>query len=228
MLAGYLAASWSKTGKIGTYGGQQFPGVTRFMDGLYAGIQYYNEQKGTTVTLLGWDGRSRSDAAGTFVGGAVATTPGTTRPRASSSPRRSSTRAWTSSIRSPAPRATARSRPCPTPACGPSASTPTSTSASARRTTRALLTSAQKAIDVSVLDFFNQVEGGYLGGTDYSGTLANDGVLLAPYHDYDSQISAELKAEIEALRARLADGTRQGLHLPRARLLARTRQTNPR
>ena len=26
------------------------------MDGLYAGIQYYNQQKGTTVTLLGWDG----------------------------------------------------------------------------------------------------------------------------------------------------------------------------
>ena len=49
MLAGYLAAGFSKSGKIGTYGGQQFPGVTRFMDGLYAGIKYYNEKNGTTV-----------------------------------------------------------------------------------------------------------------------------------------------------------------------------------
>jgi basic membrane protein A len=71
----------------------------------------------------------------------------------------------------------------------------------------AILTSAQKAIDVSVLDFFNRVNGGDLGGEDYVGTLANDGVLLAPYHDYDSQISAETKAEIEALRAAIADGS---------------------
>ena len=49
MLAGYLGAGFSTTGKIGTYGGQQFPGVTLFMDGLYAGIKYYNEKKGTTV-----------------------------------------------------------------------------------------------------------------------------------------------------------------------------------
>ena len=91
-------------------------------------------------------------------------------------------------------------------------------------TNAAILTSAQKAIDVSVLDFFDQVDGGYLGGTDYSGTLANDGVLLSPYHDYDSQISAELKAEIDALQAALERRQRQGLLVPdRARLLARTR-----
>src|SRR5262249_17379967 len=65
MLAGYLAAGWSKSGKVGTYGGQQFPGVTRFMDGMYAGIKYYNEKHSTSVTLLGWDG----DKTGNFVGG---------------------------------------------------------------------------------------------------------------------------------------------------------------
>jgi hypothetical protein len=30
-------------------------------------------------------------------------------------------------------------------------------------------------------------------------------VLLAPFHDYESQISAETKAEIEALRAAISD-----------------------
>jgi basic membrane protein A len=73
-------------------------------------------------------------------------------------------------------------------------------------TNGALLTSAQKAIDVSVLDFFNQVEGGYLGGEDYAGLLANDGVLLSPFHDYEDEISAELKAEIEALRENIVKG----------------------
>jgi basic membrane protein A and related proteins len=32
-------------------------------------------------------------------------------------------------------------------------------------------------------------------------------VLLAPFHDFDSQIPAELKAEIETLRAAIADGS---------------------
>jgi basic membrane lipoprotein Med (substrate-binding protein (PBP1-ABC) superfamily) len=37
--------------------------------------------------------------------------------------------------------------------------------------------------------------------------LANGGVDLGPFHDYDSEISAETKAEIEALRQALLDGT---------------------
>src|SRR6185369_1979522 len=74
-------------------------------------------------------------------------------------------------------------------------------------TNAAILTSAQKAIDVSVLDFFNQVAGGYLGGKDYSGTLKNGGVLLAPFHDYDTKISADLKAEITALSGKIQDGS---------------------
>ena len=71
----------------------------------------------------------------------------------------------------------------------------------------AILTSAQKAIDVSVLDFYNQVEGGYLGGTDYSGTIANKGVLLSPFHDFDSKIPADLKAEIATLQTALGNGS---------------------
>ncbi len=74
MLAGYLAAGLSKSGKIATYGGLAFPGVTRFMDGYYAGIQYYNKQKGKTVKLLGWDGSLPDPTTtGTFVGGSGGT-----------------------------------------------------------------------------------------------------------------------------------------------------------
>ena len=65
-LAGYVAAGVSKSGVIGTYGGQQFPGVTRFMDGYYAGIALYNKAHGTTAKLLGWDAAKQT---GTFVGG---------------------------------------------------------------------------------------------------------------------------------------------------------------
>ena len=54
-LAGYLAAGLTKTGKVGTLGGVNIPTVTIFMDGFWEGVQYYNQQKGTDVQVLGWD-----------------------------------------------------------------------------------------------------------------------------------------------------------------------------
>ncbi len=54
-LAGYLAAGVSQTGVVATYGGIQIPTVTPFMDGFAWGVDYYNQQKGTDVTVLGWD-----------------------------------------------------------------------------------------------------------------------------------------------------------------------------
>ena len=54
-LAGYVSAATTKTGKIGTYGGVPIPPVTVFMDGFYLGAMYYNEVKGTSVEVIGWD-----------------------------------------------------------------------------------------------------------------------------------------------------------------------------
>ena len=54
-LAGYVAAATTQTGTVGTFGGLQIPPVTVFMDGFWYGVQYYNEQKGTSVQVLGWD-----------------------------------------------------------------------------------------------------------------------------------------------------------------------------
>jgi basic membrane protein A len=54
-LAGYLAAGMTQTGKVGTFGGFPIPTVTIFMDGFARGVAYYNEQKGTSVEVLGWD-----------------------------------------------------------------------------------------------------------------------------------------------------------------------------
>ncbi len=199
MLAGYLAAGFSKTGKIGTYGGQQFPGVTRFMDGMFSGIAYHNEQHGGNVTLLGWDG----DSTGTFVGG----------DNPWNDPAKGEQLAQFFidqgvDIVHPVAGATGNGSIKAMHdnglwAIGVDTDQYISLGAP---TNGALLTSAQKAIDVSVLDFFKQVEGGYLGGKDYSGILANDGVLLSPYHDYEDEISAELKGEIEALRAAIIKG----------------------
>ena len=41
-----------------------------------------------------------------------------------------------------------------------------------------------------------------MGGENFVGTLANGGVALSPFHDLDSQIPAELKAEVDAAAPR--------------------------
>jgi basic membrane protein A len=198
-LAGYLAAGFSETGKIGTYGGQQFPGVTRFMDGMYAGIKYYNEQKGTSVVLLGWDGNE----TGTFVGG----------DNPWNDPAKGEQLAQTFldqgvDIVHPVAGATGNGTIKAMLAAGKWAiGVDTDQAISLAEYAGAILTSAQKAIDVSVLDTINKNAGGDLGGEDYLGTLANNGVLLSPYHEFEDVISAELKAEIETLKAALVDGS---------------------
>jgi len=62
-MAGYLSAAMSTTGIVGTYGGVNIPPVTIFMEGFRKGVEYYNTQKGASVKLLGWDGTD-----GTFAG----------------------------------------------------------------------------------------------------------------------------------------------------------------
>ena len=64
-MAGYAAASATKTGKVGTFGGLQIPTVTIFMDGFAMGVDYYNQQKGTSVEVLGWDAAKQT---GLFAG----------------------------------------------------------------------------------------------------------------------------------------------------------------
>jgi basic membrane protein A len=207
MLAGYLAASFSKSGKVGTYGGLAFPGVTRFMDGFYAGVQYHNQQKGTNVEVIGWDG-SQADptTTGTFVGGSGGTDTW-------NDPAKGEQFAKTFldqgvDIVHPVAGETGNGTIKAMLAAGKWAiGVDNDQAITLPDYAGAILTSAQKAIDVSVLDVIKKTSSGDLGGEDYSGTLANNGVLLAPFHEFDSQISAETKAELETLKAAIADGS---------------------
>lgn len=54
-LAGYVAAAVTRTGKLGTFGGFQFPTVESYMDGFALGVSYYNQKNGTNRKVLGWD-----------------------------------------------------------------------------------------------------------------------------------------------------------------------------
>ena len=65
-LGGYLAAAYSKSGVVATYGGLNIKPVTVYMDGFWEGVQYYNKQKGKSVKVLGWD--ETNQKGGTFAG----------------------------------------------------------------------------------------------------------------------------------------------------------------
>jgi basic membrane protein A len=210
MLAGYLAASFTKTGKIGTYAGQAFPGTTRFMDGLYAGIQYFNQQKNpaTPVKLIGWDASQQDPTKTETLVGGIGGNDSWSNPTTGKQFAQTFLDNGVDIVH---------------PVAGGTGNGTIETMHNAGKyaigvdtdqyisigppTNGALLTSSQKAIDVSVLDFFKSSSQGNLGGKDYVGTLANNGVLLSPFHDYDSQISQATKDELAALKDAIVGGS---------------------
>jgi basic membrane protein A len=199
-LAGYLAAGFSKTGKIGTYGGQQFPGVTRFMDGLDAGINIYNEKKSKNVALLGWDAGTQK---GTFVGGS--------NPWGDPAKGEQLAKEFISQgadIVHPVSGGTGNGSIKAMMEAGKWAiGVDTDQAVSLPEYAKAILTSSEKVIDVAVLETIKKNAGGDLGGENFLGTLANGGVRLSPFHDLDSQVSAELKGELDQLKEDIASGT---------------------
>ena len=199
-LAGYLAAGFSQSKILGTYGGEQYPGVTRFMDGYYAGVEIYNERKGAQVSLLGWDAAKQ---IGTFVGG--------DNPWGDLAKGEQLAKQFIdqgADIVGPIAGATGNASIKAMAAANKWAiGVDTDQALSLPAYAKAILTSAEKRIDVAVFDTITKNAGGDMGGENYVGTLANNGVALSPFHDLDAQIPSELKAEVEQLATDIASGT---------------------
>ena len=71
------------------------------------------------------------------------------------------------------------------------------------------LTTVEKKIDNAVFDVIqSDVDGNFEGGLT-AGTLENDGVDIAPFHDFDSKVPQELKDKIEEYRQKIIDGSQQ-------------------
>ena len=68
------------------------------------------------------------------------------------------------------------------------------------------LTSIQKLMDVTTLEVIKAAKDGTFKGGNSVGTLANGGVTLSPFHNLDSMVSAELKAELETVKAGILSG----------------------
>ena len=200
-LAGYLAAGMSKTGKVGTFGGIPIPPVTIFMVGFEKGVLYYNQVHGTSVQVLGWktDPTAEGCGTGSFTGNFESTDDG---------------RRFATSLMD-------EGADVIVPVAGPVGLG--SAAACKERSTMMIgvdtdwyisapdykevyLTSILKNMDVAVYDAIAAVVNGTFKGGTYVGTLKNNGVGIAPFHDFDGKVPASLKAEIEQLKADIIAG----------------------
>jgi basic membrane protein A len=71
----------------------------------------------------------------------------------------------------------------------------------------ALITSAMKNVDVAVYNYLKSVADGSVEAGISTATLQNGGVGLAPFHDWDSKIPADLKAQIQKASDGIKDGS---------------------
>ncbi|WP_412544275.1 BMP family ABC transporter substrate-binding protein [Longispora sp. K20-0274] len=197
-LAGYLAAGTSKSGTVATWGGLKIPPVTIFMDGFAEGVAEYNKVKSKTVKVLGWDNKTQE---GTFAGsfndqnkgkqitdGFVAQGADVVMPVAGGAGQGSAAAAQASGgklavIWVDQDGCDSVKQYCPV-----------------------FLSTVVKNISDAVKDAaLKGAKGESLTGS-YTGTLANNGVSLAPFHEYDSKVPADLKKELDQLKADIGSG----------------------
>ena len=70
-----------------------------------------------------------------------------------------------------------------------------------------VLTSVMKNMDVAVENAVTAAYNGDFQGGVYVGTLENDGVGLAPFHEFESALPAGLTDELAQVQAGLIDGS---------------------
>ncbi len=203
MLAGYLAAGMSKSGKIGTFGGINIPTVTIFMNGLAAGINYYNKENSASVKLLGWDPTANGGKGdGSFVGDFSSKDKGKAITQGFIQEGADVIIAVAGPVGLGAAAAVEEAKAQGAMFIG----VDVDQYLSAPEYKDIMLTSIIKRIDNAVKASVQQVADGSFKGGVYVGTLANEGVGLAPFHDFDSKVSADLKGKIDALKAKIISG----------------------
>jgi basic membrane protein A len=197
-LAGYLAAGMTQTGKVATYGGLPIPTVTIFMKGFEAGVKYYNQQKGTNVEVLGWN---NATGEGTFTNNFESTDDG----------RRLAESFMQEGADIILPVAgqvgLGSAAVCKETGSCKVIGVDADWVETAPEYKEVVLTSVLKKIDVAVYKTIQDaIEGKFTGGT-VTYTIADGGVDIAPFHDFDAAVSAEMKAELDAIKAALIDGS---------------------
>ena len=199
-LAGYVAAAYSTTKVIGTYGGLQIPAVTDFMDGFYYGAMAYANETGTAVTVVGWDPMAQT---GDFIGDFTPNS-GTSKAIAAAQVNAGADvifpvggdqfGAVSEAIKEAG-------------VAGVMIGVDKDVALTSPEYAEFVLTSAEKRMTNAVYDIIAELSaGGAFNGEAYVGTLANGGTGLSPFYEFESKISDEVKARLAELEAGIIAG----------------------
>jgi len=199
-LAGYLAAAYSTTKVVGTYGGLQIDAVTDFMSGFYYGAKAYETETGEAVTVLGWDPAAKT---GDFTDGF-----GDTEGAKSISAGQISQDA---DVLFPVAGGLFSASAEAIDESGKDVvfiGVDKDIAVTSPEYADKVLTSVEKRMTTAVYEVIKQlVDGTEFSGEAYIGTLENDGTALADFGTFDSKVSDEIKAKLEELKAGIIDGS---------------------
>lgn len=209
-LGGYLAAAMSgsgirglKTSTVGEFGGQNIPTVTIYMDGWVAGVYYYNKVNHAHVKVLGWkptpgskpgslkgtglftntftdQGKGLIDGKTLIAQGAdiifpVAGSVGLGAARAVKDAGKGHAMEWVD-----------------TDGC-----------LLAKQYCPLFLTTVTKGIGATVEHTVISAYKGTFKGGQYTGTLKNKGVALAPFHQWSKAIPKKVKTQLTKLKKQI-------------------------
>lgn len=200
-LAGYLAAAYSESHVVGTYGGMKIPAVTSFMDGFYYGAKKYEADSGVATTVVGWNPATQEGAfmddfaPNNAVGKAIAATQlqagadvlfpvGGNQYSALSE---AITEASATAVMVGVDKDIALTSP---------------------EYKDQILVSVEKRMTNSTFEIIKSANAGEkFDATPYVGTLANGGTGLSPLYDFESMVDAAVLTRIEELSAGIKDGS---------------------
>lgn len=192
-LSGYLAAAYSKTGVVATYGGMDIPAVTDFMLGFENGAHQYGLDSGKSITVLPWQfvgDFGNTQVAKSISDGFIADNADVIFPVAGS--------LFTATYES------IKESGKDVVFMGVDKDVALTSPEYADLT----LTSVEKRMTQAVFDVVKDLSGGAaFTTTDYVGTLANDGTGLSDFYAFDSKVDSALKAKLDELKAAIIAGT---------------------
>ena len=199
-LVGYAAASYSKAGIVATWGGMNFPTVSIFSDGFAQGVEYYNSEKGTAVQVLGYNPADPSTY--TLTGGFEAN----------------------DVAKSTAQNFIDQGADVLLPVGGPIYQSAVAAIADSGKdialvgvdadlfvtdptTDDIILTSILKGIKQATDDVVSAAAAGDFSSDAYVGTLENNGVGYADFHNFADKVSPDLAGELDKIKAGIIDGS---------------------
>ena len=200
-LAGYVAAEYSTTKTIGTYGGLPFPSVTDFMTGYYYGAKQWATDNDTEVEVLGWD--PMDPESGSMMGGFAPNSPESLAIAKTQIQGGADVvlpvggnqfTAVQEAIDELNENAVMMGVDVDIAAGNPGLA-------------KYILTSIEKRMAVAVFDVIKSlVDGAAFDVTPYVGTLENKGTAISQFYDFDADL-AGVKSRLAEIEAGIIDGT---------------------